>query len=216
MGIQSSLKLLLRIMVGVVLAIAGALVILELRFPISDPPKEQTGIVLQAHKPLGYLPCLHLSLKIVPTHQALWMRKRPDLFVNHDSSGYFYCTISAGPVNDVLVAGVNRSKDLTIKKRYYSELTWPNTITEDDEISRVLELWMGYTNRAPFGLLPSIEKGTYNCNSFIASVLSFGLLGTRQVLSDNIFPGIGNKIPKRFFEQSAMLKGSPFGHEAHE
>ena len=154
----------------------------------------------------------HASVRIVPTHQALWLADPSwgNLFTRDSTTGPYYVTIGAAsnalPSLDglctfgVLTMGFNRGTDRT---RPVAEMEKLSVASEDTVIRQLLETSAHYRNDVDYNCFPLGNDNTYNSNGFVSGLLKathapFPLFPTLEL---NFFPGWIKPVPLEHYRQ---------------
>ncbi len=166
--------------------------------PINSTDPDGRKVELQHHT-VFIPPIDHSLLRITPENQARWRHLAGD-------KGFF--TIGAGPEgplsNNILVAGIDRVRDVTVSKNGSYTVPLPSGYSnEDDFISALLARTKSYNNDVSYDFFPNVSAG-YNSNSFISGLL--GTFGFNFGSSYMLLPGFSKPLPAQNFDNPGRLK----------
>ena len=141
-------------------------------------------ILVQAH-PVAF-GMDHAKLTIIPDNQARY--QSDPRFSNTLSDGRRYATIGAGPIDGLLVSGINRPRDIQLWRNNYSDFCeLPSGQSEDDVIDQLFDSVDNYDNSVDYDFFPSMQDG-HNSNSFVRGLMNAtGLRGKLPISTEGAY-----------------------------
>ena len=165
------------------------------------------GIFAKSHLVQWPLNFHHVSIRITPSAQSLWLSTLPNAMLPVDDYGNHFFTLGAGTAagdtsllcSGTLSKGVDREHDVADLPLNLERLPI-HGLLENGLITALIDHYQNYPDDLPYACFPEIFPGTYNSNSFASGLLiSVGAPLPLFPIRGTTLPGWPTPVPRSKF-----------------